>query len=91
MPVYCSCTCWTMGSSWKGPIKYSLSILPSFRPSVCLGIFFGSRSLDFSEFRHGARKPDEVLCDIVRFFGKTFTPKIGETGPKSYIWEKSCS
>ena len=58
MPVYCSCTCWTFGNSWKGPMKYGLPVLPSW----CLSDL-GIESLDFSEFWHGARNSYEVVCD----------------------------
>ena len=38
-------------------------------------------SCTLSEFRHGTRKPYQVVC--ARFFGKTFfAPKIREMGQK---------
>ena len=67
---------WTPGSSWKGPMKWSLSVFPFCHLSRC---FLGIGPLDFFAFRHGTRNPYEVVCDRARFFGKTFfAPKIGE-------------
>ena len=41
-------------------MKSSLSILPSYR---LFGCFLGIGSLDFTEFWHGDRDPDEVVPD----------------------------
>ena len=78
MPVYYSCTCWTPSSSRKGPMKQSLSVLPS---CCLLGCFLGIGSLGFSEFWHGTRQLYQETH--ARFFGKTFfAPKNLRTGPK---------
>ena len=80
---------WTPSCSHKGPIKYGLSILPSFFPSFHLSrCFLGIVSLFFfSKFWHGARIPCEVVHDRAGFSGKFFfTPKTGKMGPK---WAKN--
>ena len=65
-------------SSQKGPMKLGLSMLPS---CCLLGCFVGFGSLGFSEFRHGTRKPYQVVH--ARYFGKTFSaPKNKGNGPK---------
>ena len=76
IPVCCSCTCWTPGSSGNGPMKQGLSSLLS---CFQFGCFLGIESLVFSEFWHGIWNPYQVVHDSARFFGKTlFVPKIGE-------------
>ena len=83
MLVYRSCTCCTPSSSWKGPMKEGLSILPSCFLS---GGFLGIGSLGFSEFQHGTRKPYQVMC--ARFFKKTFfAPNNLGNGPKIGFFE----
>ena len=67
MPVYCSCSSWTTGSSQKDPMKSGLSVLTSCCLSRC---FLGTGSLDLPEFWHGARNPYEVLRNRARVFGK---------------------
>ena len=78
MPVYYKC--WTPSGGWRDPMKLNLSVLPSCRLSGC---FVGMGSLDFFEFRHGARASYEVVCDRAGIFRKTFfAAKIGEMGQK---------
>ena len=81
MQVYCSCTCWTLGSSWKGPMKWGLSTLTS---CWLLGCFLGTGSVGFSGFWHGTRNLCQVVCNRAGFFWKLFLrqklgkwPKIG--------------
>ena len=66
MPVSCSCTCWTFGNSWKGPMKYGLPFLPSWHLSD-----LGIESLDFSEF-----------WLVLETLMKLCVTKIGEMGQK---------
>ena len=82
--VYCSCTCSTPGSSWKGPMKQGLSILLSCRLSGC---FLGIGSLNFSEFQHSARNHYEVVCDSCIFWKNFFCPKNLGNGPKIGFFE----
>ena len=70
---------WTPGVSRKGPMKQSLSVLPSFRLS---GRFLGIVSLVFSKFWHDARNPYEVVHDSRIFQKKNFCTKNWENGPK---------
>ena len=66
-----------------------LAVAEGHFPSCCLCRgFLEIRSLDFSEFQHGARNPYNVLPDRNRFFGKTFfTPNIWEMGQKIGLFE----
>ena len=73
MPSYCSCTCYTLSSSWKDPVKEDLYVLLSYSLSAC---FLTIGSLDFSEFWHGARNPCEVVHDRGAFFRKNFFCKM---------------
>ena len=84
MPVYCSCNCWTLCNSRKGPM-----ILGSVHPSVfrLSGCFLGIGSLDFSEFWHGASNLDKVVFDRARFFWKNFCPKNRGNRPKIGFFE----
>ena len=70
-------------SSWNGPMKQSLSVLPS---CCLLGCFLGIGSLGFSEFWLGTR---QLYQDThARFFGKTFfAPKNLRNGPKVGFFE----
>ena len=68
MPVYCSCTYWTYEI---GSIRSS-GLSSVHRLSRC---YLGIESLGFSEFRHGARNPYQVMHNRARFFGKTFLPQ----------------
>ena len=79
---------WTPGGIGKCPLKYGLSILPSFctsvHSSVCPGVFL---ELYNYKFWHGARNPYEVMHDSRIFWKKYFlTQKLGKwtkNGPKS--------
>ena len=63
-----------------GRVNQGQSILPSYQLSWC---FLGIGSLDFSEFRHGARNSCKVLCDKARFFWKKiFCPQNWRNGSK---------
>ena len=75
---------WTPSGSWKGPMKWGLTVLLSFRLSGC---FLGIASLVFSKFWHGARNPYEVVCDIAGFSRKKkISPKIERMDQK---WAKN--
>ena len=80
MAVYCSCTCYTSGSSQKHPMKQGLSILSSCHLHDC---FLGIGSLDFSEFWHGARNPYKVVHENPNFWKNFFCFKNWGKGPKS--------
>ena len=86
MPVYCSCTCWTLGGSRNAFMKKNLSILPSSCQSGC---FLGIGSLGVSEF---GMVLEIMLCVITEpdFLGKLFLPpKLGKwtkNRPKKGFW-----
>ena len=76
----------TPGGSWKGHIKYGLSILPSFHPyfhpSFCLcWHFLGIISLS-SKFWHGARSLYNIRHGRGRFSGNFFCPRNWEKDQK---------
>ena len=68
----------------KGHIKWGLSILPSFRPSV---LFLGIGSFVFSETKHGGRGLCGIVCVIWNFGKRNFCPKNGENGRKIGFFE----
>ena len=72
------------GSSWKDPMKWSVSILLSWHLSEC---FLGIGSLYFSEFWHGARNPYEVVHNSLIFWKNFFCPKDLGTCPKIGFFE----
>ena len=73
-------TCWTPSSSWKGTMKYGLSILPS---CFLLGYFVGIGSLGFSEFRQNL-----IKLWVPDFFWKMiFAPKNWGNEPKIGFFE----
>ena len=74
---------WTCGSR-KGPMKWGLSVHPSFRPSFHLSRNFPKIvSLIFFKFWHGARNSYEVVLERDGFSGKIFFAyKMGKMGPK---------
>ena len=87
MSFYSSCTVWTPSGRLKCPMKWGLSVLPSFRLS---GHFLGIiRSLVFSEFRHGARNLYEPLYVIQpnlsqKLFSLAKLGKLAKNRPK--VW-----
>ena len=63
------------------------TVCPSFRPSVCPGIFLELYHYFFSKFWHGTRNPFEVVCDKDGFSWKIFfAPKIRQVDQK---WAKT--
>ena len=59
------------------------SVHQAFRLAFCLsGGFFGTASLIFSKFCHGARKPYEVVPGRAGLSRKMFPPIIGKMDPK---------
>ena len=58
-------------------------VCPSFRPSVCPGVFLEWYHKFFSKFWHDARNPYEVVRDRAGFSRRNFfAPKIGKMGQK---------
>ena len=60
MPVYCSCTSWTPGSSWKGPVKCGLSICAAACPC-------GFLELDFWFFCMVVQNQEKLNVDSIIF------------------------
>ena len=78
MSFYYSCTSYTSGSSWKDPMKHSLSVLPPFRPSVLpsfrlSGCFLRIGSLDLCDVMYGATNPYDVVHNRAVIFEKDFS------------------
>ena len=67
--------------NWGNELKAGFFEIGSVRTSVLpsVRVFLGIGSLDFPEFRHGARNPYEVVCDTTGLFERLFLPqKLGK-------------
>ena len=72
MPVYCSCTCWTLAVA--GRVIWN-RVCPSFHPTVCRVAFL---DLDFKFLNFGMVLENLISLYVPDFLGKLFCPqKLG--------------
>ena len=71
---------WTPDSSWKGPLKWDLSVHLSFQPTI--QVFSCSRIISFCKFWQGARDPCKIVFGRARFPRIFFLPQNWENWQK---------